>query len=275
MRRAMALACLLVGVGCVGPHASGALWAQQDLEREAALFKLSDAQRADRLTRFELGLADETLTAERTRLESELQECPGAVRQPLQPSVGDKARDGVRVRAQSDPARQALVSQLALADWHLRRGQATGDAHFCELARTTLAASPAPTAPTSTPGDDPIARLGMATGSRDGNPASVASAMGVDPNDPLATLSLYALGVTDTVSAPAPLPQYLAAVYGGQVLGPVSNPATTPTALSASPLAASASESEGSAAARVDSLAPSYPTWEPDALYAALRSQPE
>ena len=55
-------------------------------------------------------------------------------------------------------------------------------------------------------------------------------------------------------SAPtAPLPQYLAWVYGGTLL------------TEAQPVDAE------TAAAGVDAQAPAYPEWEPDALYAALR----
>jgi len=69
-------------------------------------------------------------------------------------------------------------------------------------------------------------------------------------------LSNYALGYVDTVQAMAPLPHYLAAVYGGGlVLGPAKAPALngaeTPESL-------------------VDRFAPAYPEWEPDGLYAAL-----
>ena len=67
----------------------------------------------------------------------------------------------------------------------------------------------------------------------------------------LATLSRYALGAVDSVTAPAPLPQYLAWVYGGT-------------------LASSAPSMDAeAAAATVDTQAPAYPEWEPDALYAA------
>ena len=72
-------------------------------------------------------------------------------------------------------------------------------------------------------------------------------------------LSTYALGYVDTVQAMAPLPQYLAAVYGGGlVLGtataPALNGAETPESL-------------------VDRFAPAYPDWEPDALYRRAHRQ--
>ena len=87
---------------------------------------------------------------------------------------------------------------------------------------------------------------------RDQNDA--APALATDP--PLVTLSAYALGAIDSVSAPAPLPQYLAAVYGEFV--------------SSEPVLGLVLDEE-SAAALVDQQAPAYADWEPDALYAALR----
>src|SRR5215831_2765859 len=69
---------------------------------------------------------------------------------------------------------------------------------------------------------------------------------------PIMTLSGYALGSVDSVSAAAPLPQYLALVYGGFL--------QTQAALDTE-----------TAADLVDRQAPAYPEWEPDALYAALR----
>jgi len=75
--------------------------------------------------------------------------------------------------------------------------------------------------------------------------------------DPLVALGLYATQSVDSVRAAAPLPQYLAAVYGGQVLV-----GTAPPDLGGRP-----PESV------VDDLAAAYPEWEPDALYAALSSQ--
>ena len=70
------------------------------------------------------------------------------------------------------------------------------------------------------------------------------------------TLSNYALRFVDTVQAASPLPQYLAAVYGGTLVRP-------PTA----------DRGGRSAEAVVDELAPAAPAWEPDALYAALSAQ--
>ena len=99
---------------------------------------------------------------------------------------------------------------------------------------------------------DPFSGLGMATVSRDPLHGVVA-----DPAWPASVaLSNYALGYVDTVQAMAPLPQYLAATYGGGlVLGTATGPAL---------IAAETPES------LVDRFAPAYPEWEPDALYAAL-----
>jgi hypothetical protein len=74
---------------------------------------------------------------------------------------------------------------------------------------------------------------------------------------PLVALSLYATRSVDSVRAAAPLPQYLAAVYGGRLV-----------------LAGAAMPDLGgqSPEAVVDELALTHPEWEPDALYAALTS---
>src|SRR5438552_3587872 len=84
MRLSLGLACLLVMVGCVGPHSTGALWAQQNLENELVSGRQTDADRAARMHAYELTLADEALAAERARLGPAVQDCPGATRQPLQ-----------------------------------------------------------------------------------------------------------------------------------------------------------------------------------------------
>jgi hypothetical protein len=244
MRLFVALGCLLL-VGCTGPHSTGALWAQQMLERETASFRLSDLQRAEVTRAFDLSLADAILTAERTRVEALVQACPGPSRDPLVLSMGDRPRDSVRIFAQDDPARLAALAQVALADWHVRRGRATGDTRFCEAAGQALRRS------AGLPGGpDVLSGLGQATVSRD--PAHSLAAPAGWPVT--ATLSSYALGAVDTVHAQAPLPQYLAAVYGGVLLSPIVPPAVlveAPELL-------------------VDRLAPAYPMWEPDALYAAF-----
>jgi hypothetical protein len=231
-----------LSVACAGPHSTGALWARQNLEQERAMYQQSDAQRAGVARAFELGLADESLQAERQRITTALQNCPGAS-QPVGVSPGNSVRDVVRVRARADPARLAEVSQLALADWYARRASATGNTQFCEQAQAALSGlltdAPAPgTLLASTP---------AATVSRDPNVPT--PPLSSDP--PLLTLSQYALGSLDSVTAAAPLPQYLALVYGGS-------------------LSSSATMDAESAADLVDRQAPAYPNWEPDALYAAL-----
>ena len=254
MRLSVVLGCLLL-VGCTGPHSAGALWAQQNLEQETALYRLSAAQRADRVLAFELGLADESLAAERARIEAGLLACPGpgGDRQPLALSVGDRPRDIVRIRAQDDPGRLASISQIALADWRLRRARATGQASFCDDARQALSGVRGEGSGISTGAEaDLLDGLGTATVTRDQLHGAVA-----DQAWPASVaLSSYALGYVDTVQAMAPLPHYLAAVYGGGlVLGtataPALNGAETPESL-------------------VDRFAPAYPEWEPDGLYAAL-----
>ena len=102
------------------------------------MFRIGDAQRAAQVQAFELGLADRDLAAERARIEAGLADCPGSTRQPLAISSGDRVRDGIRIRAENDPTRLASVAQIALADWRLRRAQATGDAQRCDDARQAL-----------------------------------------------------------------------------------------------------------------------------------------
>ena len=251
MRLSVALGCLLL-VGCTGPHSTGALWAQQDLEQETAMYRLTDAQRAERVLLFELGLADETLAAERARIDSGQLDCPGE-RQPLALSIGDKPRDTVRLRAQGDPGRLASVAQIALADWRLRRARATGDARFCDGAREALSGVKGQGSGVSTGAEsDLMSGVGRATVSRDPLYGAVA-----DEAWPASVaLSSYALGYVDSVQAMAPLPQYLAAVYGGAlVMGTATAPAMT---------GAETPES------LVDHYAAAYPEWEPDALWETL-----
>lgn len=233
-----------LGVACVGPHSTGASWAQQNLEQERTAFQLSDAQRQGIAQAFELSVADESLQAESARITAELQNCPGP-RQPFAISTGDTERDAIRVQSQTDPRRLAEVAQLALADWYGRRATATGNAQFCDRARAALSGTGASRADASA---DLLASVPAATVFRDqGDPTPP---LATDP--PLVTLSAYALGAVDSVYADAPLPQYLAAVYGGFV--------------SSQPVV-----DEETAADLVDQQAPAYADWEPDALYAALR----
>src|SRR5438270_1944693 len=175
MRLLLGLGCLLLA-GCTGPQSSGGLWAQQNLEREAALFRLTDAQRADAASAFELSLADESLAAERSRVEAALSDCPGD-RRALEISSGDKVRDTVRLRAQADTARLTAVAQIALADWRIRRGQASGDAQFCGAARAALS-----TPLTASSDRTLLVSLGEATVTRD--PRHLAPPAAGDPRQP-------------------------------------------------------------------------------------------
>jgi hypothetical protein len=238
--------CLLLAsvasMACAGPHSTGALWAQQNLEQERALFQQSDTQRAGIAQAFEFDLADQTLQAERQRITTELQNCPGPPR-PLGMSSGDASRDTVRVRAQFDAARLADVSHLALADWYSRRAGATGNAQLCERASAALSGDVE-----SATATDLLDRVPAATVSRDAS----AGTPPLTSDPPLVTLSEYALGAVDSVYAAAPLPQYLALVYGGYLTSPPELDAET-------------------AADLVDRQAPGFPEWEPDALSAALR----
>ena len=263
MRLSLAL-CGLLLAGCAGPHSTGALWAQQNLEREAALFRSTEAQRAAQAQAFELTLADEALSAERSRVEEALQDLSEREQQVVRL---------IRLRARGDSARLTAVAQVALADWYLRRGSSSGDAGLCDRARSALtssaAAAPqgdaraglgddahsaATAAPSSSRPDDLLAGLGEATVARNGPRLSTLVSGG---DEPLVTLSLYATQVVDGVRAAAPLPQYLAAVYGGQLTD-----AATPPNLRG--------QARESVVTTVDNLAPAYPEWEPDALYAAL-----
>src|SRR5438270_326383 len=120
MRLLLGLGCLLLA-GCSGPHSTGGLWAQENLEREAALFRLTDAQRAEGASAFELSVADESLAAERSRVEAALSDCPGD-RRALAISSGDKVRDTVRLPAQPRRCRSisppSTVARSALAVLH-------------------------------------------------------------------------------------------------------------------------------------------------------------
>jgi hypothetical protein len=242
MRQSVAAACLLL-TGCVGPHASGGLWALRGLEQELVLSRLTNDQRIARARAVEFALADEAETAEWARIDAALLNCPGNARQPLAVSPGDRVRDAVRLRVQDDQTRLAAVAQVALADWRVRRARATGESRFCDAARAALAGGIS-----SSPRGSVIDELGIATVSRDGQRGAR-----TEDNTPVATsVSNYAMGVVDTVTGPSPLPQYLALVYGGEIEGrTVSAPSARAVEL-------------------VDELAPAYPEWEPDALYAAL-----
>lgn len=237
---------LLLATACSAPHTTGGLWAQQNLQQELQLFRLSDAQRAEGARAYELTVADDLLAAEQTRLGALLADCPGASGALNVDRQGDRARDGIRIQAQSDVARLKRVATLALADWYLRRAASTGDVRFCDRAGATLDGSEPPAVATA---DDPFAQPPMATVVRDAARAERAVLEGV-PRE--LALSSYVLGWADTVRAPSPLPQYLAAVYGG-------------TAHADQPI-----DPRGTPEELVDQLAPLHPDIEPDALFAAL-----
>jgi len=242
MRLLLPLCLLLGSVACAGPNSSGALWTQQYTDQEKAYFSVSDAQHQAQARDFELGLADEGIRSEAQRIDATLQMCP-APPQPLAPSPGDEPRDAIRVQSSGDANRLMQVARLALEDWYVRRARATGDSHFCQQAQSARVGEVAAPAPTLL---DSVAPATVTRGGTQGAPCPAGAS-------PLTTLSLYVLGTADTVSADAPLPQYLAWVYGGTLL------------TEAQPVDAE------TAAAGVDAQAPAYPEWEPDALYAALR----
>ena len=226
--------------GCAGPHSSGSLWALESAQFDTVLSRTPDVVRAEQAHAFELALSDEVLASERARIAAALGDCPSRERQSLELSVGDSVRDSVRIRAADDPERRKNLTDVAVADWRLRRANATGDSGFCDQARAALNGQIQAAEPTGQ-----IEALGEATVSRGG--------LAPYTGDPLMALSLYAAGAIDTITAKAPLPQYLAAVYGGAL------DARAP--------------STQDAASVVDRIAPAYPQWEPDALYAALRSR--
>jgi hypothetical protein len=244
MRLRLTLLILPLITGCAAPRSSGAVWAKQNLEAERAMFQLGDAGRAKLAQDFLFSLVDEELTAERKGLNTALESCPGQF-QALQLSPGDRPRDSMRIRAQNDPARLAEVANLALADWYVRRAATTSDASLCARAQNALDGAASVPQPDSR---DLLQGVPVATVTRDGSNSDT-----VPTTQPLVTLSNYALGYLDTVQAAAPLPQYLAGVYGGS-LERAEPPVGADTA-----------------ANLVDAQAAAYPEWEPDALYLALR----
>src|SRR5207248_10156272 len=196
---------------------------------------------------FDLGVADEALSGERQRISMEIEGCPGP-RQTLGVSPGDRARDAIRVRAHGDGSRLMDVAVVALADWYVRRASATQQRPMCDQARTALTGAAITSDPKSA---RLLSGLPAATVTRDQDLSAVA----LDADLPMVALSKYALGYLDTLQASAPLPQYLARVYGGVLVLPSDAPKSV---------------DEETAAATVDRAASAYPDWEPDALYAAL-----
>jgi hypothetical protein len=251
MRLLVLLGLALVSIGCAGPHSTGALWAQQNLDAERAMFQLGETRRAQLAQAFELSLVDEQVASEQKRLAADLQTCPGP-RQPLALSSGDRLRDTARVRAQADPAHLSQVANVALADWYVRRAQATGDALRCQRAQQVLSGVNG----AGSSDANVLDGLPTATVTRDPNVTPNRTLqVPTDANPPIVSVSNYGLGAVDTVQAAAPLPQYLAGVYGGMLLSSEQTPSADPETV----------------ANLVDREAPDYPQWEPDALYLALR----
>ena len=254
MRVWLILGATLMLAGCVGPHSTGSLWALQNAQMDTELFRTSDTVRADQAHAYELSLAGEALTRERARLGADLAECPSARREPLSLSTGDRVRDEVRMWIGDDRGTlRDEVAQVALADWLLRRANATGSQALCEAARATLAGTPPSGARSPT-----IDALGSATVKR----SDVAPFGG----DTQTAWSQYALGTIDAVTVPEPLARYLGAAYGGAVA------AASATAAPSTDRSVGDS-SDDPAAATVDRIAAAYPAWEPDALYLTLRER--
>jgi hypothetical protein len=185
MRLVVLTAALMMLAGCAAPPSDGGLWSRQGQQRELAISRISDQERARIAHDFELQLADETLTS----FEQAVQACEG------QATAGGAVLDGVRVRVGDDQPRVARAVRLVAALDFLRQGN-------CQQARAALDAlpNPSPTAATATVTRSP------------GYPGHITQ------GDSTQLLVEYALGWTDTVRAPAPLAQHLARLYGGDVL---------------------------------------------------------
>jgi hypothetical protein len=252
MRRSLPLLivglCLLLA-GCAHPYSTGALWSYDEFRQTLRGYGVSDAERHQAAHAYELALADEALASERARLRRQLDACPGTEPRPLEFSVGDAVRDGIRIWARDDANRVQTVAQLALVDWWIRRGQSTGNAVYCDSARTTLAGSSSSS--DARQAAVVIGSLGTATVARD--PRRLGS---IDDGQPFAvSVSDYALGYVDAVRAAAPLARYLSVVYGGSLLD----------------APAPALPAGQSPETMVDGLAPASPDWEPDALYVTFK----
>jgi len=245
MRLGLAIGCVVLAA-CAAPPSDGGLWARTAVQQELAIGRVSDDERVAAAHAQELRIADETLSSEEQRLQTALQGCPGP-RTPLAVSQASTLRDSVRVRVGDDAARSARVAQQALGDWYLRRAAATGAVEQCGRARQAM---------------DGTLRAGSEAAVLTQLGQSVVSRHLAYPGDttsgdaPIAALVEYALGWTDTVAAPAPLPEHLATVYGGSLQTfstlPDSLRRRTPQDV-------------------VDDLAPASPQWEPDALLLALQ----
>ena len=234
---ASAAAALLLTLGCAAPQTSSGLWALDEAHlEEEMVYRTPEPQRAAQARQFQLHVADEVLASDQARLERLLATCPEPRTDRLEVSPAGRARDGVRARR--DPVRNTRTTQLAAADWYLRRAASSGEPALCERAREALR-QVAPGADSSLlPGAEVL---------RDATSGPVLDAA----NDPYRALTDYGLGLVDAVRGPGQLVGHLASVYGGSLRV--------------------AAEQSGSPEEIVDRLAPAL-TWEPDGLYAALRA---
>jgi hypothetical protein len=243
MRRllsACALVLLVAGLACAPGRSSGSLWALDEAHlEEEMVYRTPDPVRAAQARQYQLQAADDVLAADQARLDGLLSSCPEPRQDRLRPSPAARARDGVRARQESD--RTARATQLAAADWYLRRAAVTGEPGLCERARQALSQSQ-PSSPQASP-DLPAGEV-----ERDPPGAEV----GDGAASPYQALRLYGLGLIDAVRGPAPLIGDLAVVFGG-ALRIAADPSASPEEV-------------------VDRLAPSL-SWEPDGLYLALRAQ--
>jgi hypothetical protein len=261
----------LVASACAPAGTSGGLWALDEAELERDVFRQSDAERLNAAVAHELAVVDAILAAETARLGAALADCPTPGRPALGVSAGDRARDQARAKADA-PRRQRLAS-LALADWWLRRAATAGDASLCQLAGSLLAnqAADARGGRAATPPDSETASLWQRVRSlppmlaqrQDAAPRLVVIDLSADdvqtPAAWTAAIADYTLAQVDGVRAPAPLPAYLVAVYGGTLV--------------VDGVASHANVEAGPELQRlVDRLAPSLPDWEPDALLASLQA---
>src|SRR5215468_2123275 len=163
----------MLGMAGCGPSEEGALWSARAIQQELVLSRLSDAQRLAAAHGAEVQMVDAILNQEESRLRGALQNCP-AERQPIAISPADKLRDSLRIRVADDPARLQKVADLALADWYIRRSNATGYPELCYRASTALGVQKPTQATTArssakeatvtrSPGDPPISLIDTQT----------------------------------------------------------------------------------------------------------------
>src|ERR687886_44830 len=143
MRLYVLVGSMVLLLACVGPHGAAGLWSLRSVELESQATRGSDALRANPGRAIDLGLADEVLASERARINEALESCPSPERQAFGLSVGDRARDMVRIKAADEPARLFDLAAIALADWRVRRAAAAGQRSMCDAAREALAGAAA------------------------------------------------------------------------------------------------------------------------------------